>query len=479
MSQPHSPWPGFGANERGAVAVYVTVILTVVFGIGALVVDLGRLAATQTELQSYADHLALAIAGELDGNGDALGRAATALARAEWRDTQTFADGDRVLSDADAAVRYLSGLPADDEAPVDPFVTTDPLRAAYVEVRVLPHGVGSWLAGAFNALTGHALPATITTGAVAVAGFSQYACDISPVMFCTSGPDHTPVPGRMIHLKSGNAWGPGAFGLLDANFDPDGPCGDPNQGANFYRCAVGIVEGVTRCFARRGVDIRPGQVTGAAAAGFNTRFDIYTGNLHNADRDPLFAPAPDVVKGVGPDKGGRCIQNLNQAAPYADSDPLPRDGCFGAGETCAGSRFGDGSWDKAGYLAANHQGASVAGTTRYELYLNELARAGTGRILPNGKAESGRPVCSNQTPASPDRRVVIAAGIDCSALPPGNASGVPVRQFVRMFLTEPIGTDADGDNTSLWVEEIGDARSQGEGAGTTGGFVHDVVQLYR
>ena len=67
------------------------------------------------------------------------------------------------------------------------------------------------------------------------------------------------LPGRQIRLKAQNFWGPGAFGLLDVNFDENGRCGSPNQGANFFRCAVGVERSITRCFSRRGVDVRPGQ----------------------------------------------------------------------------------------------------------------------------------------------------------------------------------------------------------------------------
>jgi Flp pilus assembly protein TadG len=466
-------------DDRGAVLVYVTVILAALFGIGALVIDIGRLASTQTELQSFADHLALAVAGELDGRPDAITRANAVLARSEWQDTQTFADGGRALTSADATVRYLSGLPVDDTASVTPFVTTDSLQAAFAEVTVTPRTIQNWLTGAVNALTGGALPATSTAAATAVAGLDQYACDITPLMMCVPNASYSPVPGRMINLKSQNFWGPGAFGLLDVNgvnFDPNGPCGSPNQGANFFRCVVGARQAITRCFIRRnGVDIRPGQVTGSVAAGFNTRFDMYLNSLSSKQNDPDFAPAPNVVKGAGTSSGTGCVQNANGLDPYADSDPLPRDTCFGSGSTCSGSRFGNGTWDKAGYLAANHSGASIAGSTRYQVYLNEITAAGTGRILPTGKTESGRPVCSSSSPADPGRRVLVVAAIDCSTLPSGNASDVPVIKYVRVFLTEPVGEDST--NADIWVEEIDEVQPYAGGTG--GGVAHDMTQLYR
>lgn len=56
------------------------VSFAVLFGIVALSFDLGRIAVTQTELQAYADNVALAAAGELDGKDDAIDRATAAAA---------------------------------------------------------------------------------------------------------------------------------------------------------------------------------------------------------------------------------------------------------------------------------------------------------------------------------------------------------------------------------------------------------------
>ncbi|MCB2123724.1 MAG: hypothetical protein KDE06_10740, partial [Rhodobacteraceae bacterium] len=58
---------GFARDEDGAILVIVAVSLGMILGMIALSYDLGRMAATQSELQSYADHVALAAAGELDG----------------------------------------------------------------------------------------------------------------------------------------------------------------------------------------------------------------------------------------------------------------------------------------------------------------------------------------------------------------------------------------------------------------------------
>ncbi|HET6467955.1 MAG TPA: Tad domain-containing protein [Geminicoccaceae bacterium] len=461
-------------DEGGAIALYVTAIIGVVLGFGALVIDGGRLASLHSELQSFADHVALAAAGELDGNPGALARA-TAASRLVIADRHTFGRGPGGLDPSSVGVRFLSGLPASDEQPITAgFATASDRAGLAVEVTLAPVGIDYWFVPGFSALAGSAAGAGGGTATGAVAGMTQYICDIAPVMFCSpNGSSYDPVPGRQILLKTQNFWGPGAFGLLDVNYDPNGPCGAPNEGADYWRCVVGATRGITKCFARRGVNIRPGQMSGAAAAGFNTRFDIYENSLQGRKNDPDFAPAPHVVKGIG--APGGCI--LGNTQTYTDSQRLPRDSCFAGGSCANGNRFGNQIWDKAGYWAKNHGTVVPAATTRYQLYQHELAQAGTSRILPAPRTETGRPTCSGSTPVSAERRVIVAAVIDCSLLPPGNAANVPVLKFVRLLMTEPAGIDSGGSGTELWVEEIDEVRPSGAGNGL--GILHEVVQLHR
>ncbi|WP_175637519.1 Tad domain-containing protein, partial [Sinomonas mesophila] len=51
------------ADERGAVAVLVAVLMVALVGAGALAVDIGRIGAEKAQLQNGADASALAIAG--------------------------------------------------------------------------------------------------------------------------------------------------------------------------------------------------------------------------------------------------------------------------------------------------------------------------------------------------------------------------------------------------------------------------------
>ncbi len=73
------------------------------------------------------------------------------------------------------------------------------------------------------------------------------------------------------------------------------------------------------------------------------------------------------------------------------------------------------------------------------------------------------------------------AGIDCAANAiRGSADDVPVKEFFKIFLTEPVGQDGSSPRRlDIWGEIIGSASDAGTGATGSGGIVRDVVQLYR
>ncbi|HEX6114868.1 MAG TPA: Tad domain-containing protein, partial [Geminicoccaceae bacterium] len=466
---------------------FSVVLLLFVLGTGGLILDFGRVWNSQSELQAFADHAALTAAGELDGNPDAITRANNALAQL-ISDRQAYASQDVTLDSNDLQATYLRGLPAaDTDNDFSPFVTADPALAQYVRVVVNPHTVSTIFANALLAVSGNA-QIDLDLQAAAVAGYTQFVCDITPLMFCPpAGMDRDTLrswlPGRQIRLKAQGFWGPGAFGLLDVNFDPNGPCGTPNQGANYFRCAVAVERSITRCFSRRGVDIRPGQAAGPSESGLNARFDIYTTSLQSVRNDPDFAPAPNVIKGYKPSGGGSCVGNNPAPSNVAE---LPQASCLLA-ESCSGPspRFSDSQTvEEAGrqaYVQQNYTDVGVAdktggANTRHQMYQNEIANSGSSDILDTsaGLEESGRPMCSSNM-SSPERRVLVAAAVDCSTLPPGNASNVPVIDFYRIFMTNIAGAP---DPTDVWVEVIEHVDPFSGGA-PGAGFAHDFVQLYR
>ena len=89
----------FRREEDGTVAILWGTALVAFLGFLAITLDVGRLSATQAELQAFADNVALAAAGELDGKTDSITRATNAAANM-INDSQTFANGSNVLSGA-------------------------------------------------------------------------------------------------------------------------------------------------------------------------------------------------------------------------------------------------------------------------------------------------------------------------------------------------------------------------------------------
>ncbi len=305
-------------DERGTILVFWAVALGVILGIVALSFDLGRASITRSELQSFADNVALAAAGELDGNSDAVTRARAAAALIA--DSHSFGDTDRALQGAaDYTLTFFSSLPASDGSTMTD-VTNDPADAAFVRVAVTPTTVETTFGAAFAGLTGNQVQ-DFDLGATAVAGLAIYACDVTPLMFCLPNPnfradDHV---GEMIRLRSGGngaAWGPGDFGFLDPDkieVDEGGPC-DGLNGVQLDACLLGAVDSITQCFNQRGVDIEPGQKVGIEDAIFNVRFDIYRSIMNGRRNNPDYAPAPNVIKGIVPRGGGSCINNA-QVSP--------------------------------------------------------------------------------------------------------------------------------------------------------------------
>ncbi|MCB2158379.1 MAG: hypothetical protein KDD95_07735, partial [Rhodobacteraceae bacterium] len=199
-----------------------------------------------------------------------------------------------------------------------------------------------------------------------------------------------------------------------------------------------------------------------------------------------------------------CINNNSDPSP--NTIALPRDNCF-HDDSCGGAvpnRYGDGDWSgsvdtdadgtpdtgRSVYLGTNYNSAPSALTsipplattgnpTRYDYYLAEIGigAANNGAILQN-RAETGGPQCAPNAYPDPERRVLIAAGVNCTANPiNGSATGVPVQEYVKMFITEPVGDDSASPPTlDMWVEVIGTAGGNGKSGS---GVFHEVVQLYR
>jgi Flp pilus assembly protein TadG len=472
----------FARDERGAVLVLWALFLAVAFGFLALAFDLGRIATTQTQLQSFADQVALAAAGELDGRTDSITRATTA-ANQLIDGQQTYANGSQALGGSgDYTLTFLSTLPASDTVAAT-SVTADGRLARYVRVNVNLRTVLTPFAHVNAVLNGGSqISAGIT--ASATAGFTSFACDITPLFFCVpnNGWRADANKGRQIEAVSGSsgggAWTPGNFGFLELQEDPNGPCAGLGAGPR-YRCLAAAERGITTCIqTTKPFVTRPGQASGLTEA-FNARFDIYQGPVSSFRTDNRYRPAPNVMS----DQWGAGAPNL------------PSDTCIAAG-TC---RFGTGDWNRNAYLTTYHanqwpiasdpNAASRpprASATRYDVYRAEVdaarARNDAGMPTASGFGTMGRP--GNHTGAqtaqaraalNPDRRIITAAAVDCGNQSMNGRSNVTALEYVKLFMTEPVRNA--GSDSRIRAEIVGTAG--GAGSGAVNGVYQDFVQLYR
>lgn len=465
----------FMADTKGAVAIYVTIMLPVLLGVGVLTVDASRLYNLQSLLQKGADSLALAGAAELDRLPTAIIRSNDAINNLVQNQHKFSVGG---LSNITVSqVRFLSGLPANDSAAIDAsFVTTDPTLARFVEVTVTPANLNTILPASF---IGGANVATAR--ASAVASFDSAVCNFTPVFICNpfeNDPSGMTIQQaaaspemrrRMIELRqhggSESQYFPGIYGFLD----PD----NGNSGANALRDMIGD-SSPPACFIKNGVTLRPGFIATARDA-FNVRFDMYEGPMAGKNSNSQFRPAMNVRKGYS-------VNSCNQSqGALPDYQGLPRDNCFASG-TCPhmGGRMGDGNWDVQSYWSVNHGGTPpFTGTpSRYEAYRYEIDNDLTSSASPGG--ETGAPQCyAGDTAAlsdEPDRRVLYGAVLNCQQLEAeygisgGSGGPYPVEAWAKFFITEPVET---GQDSNIHVELVG-ILSPGTDAG-----LEDIVQLNR
>ena len=469
----------FWGDEDGAALVYITVSIALIFAFVGLAIDISRMTTTHTQARAAAEAAALAAARQLDGSTNSITRANAAAANFVARDQrfgEQMADGNIAIT-----MRYLTDIPADDDAPIPgAMYTTDPEDALYAEAttEVIEHknfflpaiGIGS-----SNDLEG-----------VAVAGQTSAVCRVTPLAICNpaeetggAGADFnfTDWEGKQILVRKGgpdSAWAPGNFGLLDAT---------EGQGTPDLADQLAGKDGADQCFSLN-LDTKPGSVNALRPA-LNTRFDIYENpGFQNENANPKYPPAQNVTKGVEwQAQGANQCKTLTQPAGLMG---LPQDNVFTDASGVPGGRFGNGRWDCLTYWNTNHPGAGVPdpactnntnGISRFEIYRYEI----DNNVIPGTAApptgtngpEDGAPICY-EGPAPDynsfeDRRVLFFAIMNClEHNVGGNSPDVPAEALIKSFITEPaIGNGSDID---VFLEIV-DVVEAGEADGVLKEFV--------
>ena len=474
------PLRRFARDEDGAILALFAVLLALFLGLVAISFDFGRQAATQSELQSFADNVALAAAGELDGAPDSLDRARAAAATFVT-DSQTFGDGPAALTAADDVTLTFYRSAKDAGNGTNP--QTKPNRVRFVRATVDNRRVRGIFAPAFTALIGGDAQDT-SVGARAVAGYSLYACNVAPMTFCAPTVDFKADLNKGVSLDltinpgTGNLV-PGTLSLVENAVplvDLDGVC-KALTGINLDLCLLGARGQKTACLSQDGIDIAQGNRLPTIKAALNVRFDIFAGTTNSLRNNPLYAPAANVLSSYVPsNRNSSCIGSTPALA--TDRVGLPRDDCQASG-SCGIA--GNATWTngRAAFVAKNFGGNDPfpQAKTRFEFY-NAMVAAQAGSTGGSGSGGGGllggvvgtvggvvngvtdllnlgRPICAPAPDPDPARRIIVAAAIDCTGLTAtADTRGLPVLDFVELFMTSPVGLGGAGEN-ALNVEVIG------------------------
>ena len=482
-------WRELLQDTSGTFAVWGAMLLPVLMGGAALGVDASKLYNMDHDLQAGADALARAGAAELDRAPDSLTRATRAV-QLMVRNEQKF--GRRAGQVQVERIRFLTGLPARADMAISPDLdTNDPATARFIHVELKPEDIGTFFPAEFTA---DALG--LSMSAKASAGRSQRVCGVAPIFLCNPFEDEGTTLEAALQSKSfqrrqiqfkrptgqtrsrggqrgrgrscggdQSTWGPGSFGYLEM---------PGYKGASAMRNAVGI-DKPDICMEEGGtVRLRTGNIN-SMHFGFNVRFDMYGGPMKKYRTDPRYAPAENVVRGVS---GRACSERYDRQAMG-----FPRDDCHQRGNCRDGhGQLGTGDWDFIEYMRVNHANMSpitIEGVkytidyrrkrmspsmppSRYAMYRWEI----DNNCIPGPKTygrhastpEEGIPQCHSDgaSKADVDRRVIYAAVLNCEAI---EASGgmragrdLPVETFVKVFLTEPVGS---GSEAAIYGEIVG------------------------
>jgi hypothetical protein len=178
----------FKSRQQGAVVIIVAICLVVLIGMLGLVLDLGHLYVTKTELQNAADAAALSGAKELDGTADGIDRAVVWANAAGEKHKYNLSSTPVEVEDADIQFSCLPNGPWNSilsakGSSLSPCLP-GPEDKYFIKVSSASGSMATWfihvLPGAFN---------SISTQAMAVAG--RFITPVVPLGVCALDPNNS------------------------------------------------------------------------------------------------------------------------------------------------------------------------------------------------------------------------------------------------------------------------------------------------
>jgi hypothetical protein len=417
------------SRQKGAVLVLVGISLAVLVGFLGVVVDLGRLFVTKTELQSAMDACALAASAELKPgvsptDAQAVTRAVSAGITAGTRNRADFQASAVAITAEDI---YFSDRLSDNSGTF-PFGyvqsgSADPATARYALCARSLNGIGTWFMQVLESFLGGApTPNVVGAWATATLQPAQTSCAL-PIGVCML-PTGTPTDpfagmtvGQWLTSKLEHA-ATGSFSWID--FSPN--AGGANELAD-------IIKGSGQCnLPVVGTMVgQQGNVESLDKA-WNTRFGLYKG--------------ADTVSTATPDYTGYAYTPLNWPSRF--------------------NAFGGASATEPNFQAARASNSTYQG------------------IPGQGYQSTTSPELAS---AGADRRLATVPIVDCSTWAGSNPQTVPVLGYACILMLHPMTHFSDPlYSEELWLEFRGagsdptsPCNTSGMAGGTTGPLVPVLV----
>ena len=399
-------------RQKGAIIITLALTLLFLLGFMGIALDFGRFFVVKSELQTAVDSCALAAAKELDGAPDSLTRGVSAGLTVANMNNYNFQGasagfvGNNTINDIEFS-NALNGSYSRDFTPV--------ANAKYARCTTrTPPPLDSWLLKSLGAfLQNTSLSGTWTVAAVGVATLapSQSSCML-PIGICAPPVSSPYTIGQWIEGAVGSSGAvSGQFHWLDFT----GNAGGANDVTALLRgegnCALPNLDTTVR---------ESGNMGGAVAQAYNSRFGVYTGS--NA-----------------PPAGG--IPDLTGYAYYSDISP-----------TTMSDKFGD-------FVSKRTTHTPYQGDNKSGKGPGTADNLGLDGVVPPGN------IYSALSTAGANRRLVTVPIVTCP-IPNSSSAPVPISGIACVLLLHPIKGGASG--VKMWVEYRGDATVPGSPCSTAG-----------
>ncbi|MEO0761048.1 MAG: Tad domain-containing protein, partial [Pseudomonadota bacterium] len=449
---------------------FVLMLSIGLMAMSGLVIDSGRTFAAHTQMQSFVDQTALAIANELDGQPRSLQRAQEVqdkLSRSSTLFGEVGGDGETFQVQT---VKYLSGQPTSKGSRLDPTsyadLELDPTNPAemaqashvlvvaqqaevewtFLNLTALVAGMGTNTSGnaAEQAASGGDFEVTAWAVAELVIEGEEPTQELLAV--CMPGQEAVDAleAGQQLRLnKSRNgAYEAGSYAIIsNIADDENNTCGNLS-GAAETACLLAINEHDVDedrdtsvvSFVSDDTQLGTGQDEYDVAAGLNTRFGLYENLVSQLANSSAASPDTNTITGEIYSCAGESLDQVSE------STQLPIDECFSDGScTYISEVLSQDDLDAYCELTHGMDSCPDGITSRFDMYQYEVDN---GLLDPRGDEA---PNACNSANEEELRRVVPVAFVQCDAgggVTQGQSSqtDVPVLGYGELLMTSPAST---------------------------------------